>query len=78
MISFTILWTLACLILLALQETGQLPKYDFGRIAVPTTGIINALSDMLLMLLPVVMVSRLKMRRNQKIALVSIFCISGM
>ncbi|OAK94744.1 hypothetical protein IQ06DRAFT_81410 [Phaeosphaeriaceae sp. SRC1lsM3a] len=77
LMAFTILWTLACLILLALQETGELPRYAFGRIVVPTTGIFNAFSDMLLMLLPIVMVSRLKMRRKQKIALISIFCISG-
>lgn len=75
--TLTILWTLAGLILLVLQEVGTFPRYDFGRIAVPTTGIFNAFSDMLLMLLPVFMVSRLKMRRTQKIALVSIFCISG-
>ncbi|KAJ4991580.1 integral membrane protein [Stagonosporopsis vannaccii] len=77
LMTLTILWTLAGLILLVLQEIGTFPRYDFGRIAVPTTGIFNALSDILLMLLPVVMVSRLKMRRKQKIALVSIFCISG-
>lgn len=75
---FTMMWTVACIILLALQETGKMPGYNFDTTAVPATAVINAVLEMLLLLLPVVLVIRLKMTRKQKIALVSIFCIGGM
>jgi hypothetical protein len=72
------LWTLACMILLGLQETGKMPRNGFMRLGISTTGMVNGLSDMLLMILPAVMVSRLKLQKKQKIALISIFGLGGM
>jgi cytochrome bd-type quinol oxidase subunit 2 len=72
------LWTAACIILLALQETGRTPKNGFMRLGISVTGMVNGFSDMLLMIIPAVMVSRLKLQKKQKIALISIFGLGGM
>jgi hypothetical protein len=71
------LWTAACITLLALQETGRMPRHGFMRLGISTTGIVNGFSDMLLMILPAVMVYRLKLQKKQKIALISIFGLGG-
>jgi cytochrome bd-type quinol oxidase subunit 2 len=72
------LWTLACILLLALQETGNMPHNGFMRLGISTTGLVNGFSDIFLMILPAVMVSRLKLQKRQKIAMISIFGIAGM
>jgi cytochrome bd-type quinol oxidase subunit 2 len=73
-----LLWTSTCIILLALQETGTMPGGGFMRLGISTTGMVNGFSDLFLMILPTVMVSRLKLQNKQKIALISIFGIGGM
>ncbi|KAF2028742.1 hypothetical protein EK21DRAFT_113597 [Setomelanomma holmii] len=77
LLGLILLWTAACIVLFALQVAGNLPKIGFSRLGISTTGVINALSDVLLIVLPAVMVSRLRMQKKQKIALISIFGIGG-
>jgi hypothetical protein len=73
-----VLWTGTCVILLALQETGTVPHDGFGRLGISTTGIINGFSDLLLVILPAARISSMKMKKKQKIALISIFGIGGL
>ncbi|KAF1848261.1 uncharacterized protein K460DRAFT_414844 [Cucurbitaria berberidis CBS 394.84] len=72
-----ILWTATCVILLALHGVGQMPKTGFSRLGVSITGIVNAFSDILLLLIPTVKIYRMKLQRKQKNALISIFGIGG-
>lgn len=78
LLSLILIWTAACIVLFALQVAGNLPKIGFSRLGISTTGIINALSDILLLVLPAVMISRMKLQTKQRIALISIFSIGGM
>lgn len=78
LVNLVMLWTATCIILLALQAVGKMPENSFARLGISTTGIINAFSDILVLMLPVVMISRMKLQKKQKIALISIFGIGGM
>ncbi|KAF2478139.1 uncharacterized protein BDR25DRAFT_299836 [Lindgomyces ingoldianus] len=73
----TLLWTATCIILLALQGVDKLPKGGFSRLGISITGIVNAFTDFLILGLPILMVTRMKLRKNQKIALISIFLVGG-
>ncbi|KAF2795453.1 hypothetical protein K505DRAFT_239809 [Melanomma pulvis-pyrius CBS 109.77] len=72
-----LLWTATCIILLALQASGNLPKSGFSRLGISITGVVNAFTDILILGLPAVMISRMKLARKQKVALISIFLIGG-
>jgi hypothetical protein len=72
-----LLWAATCITLIALQNTGTLPKAGFSRIGISTTGIVNGLSDVILMILPAVMISRMRLPKKQKIAIMGIFMIGG-
>jgi hypothetical protein len=78
LLSIILSWTTTCIILVALQGAGKMPKSGFSRLGISTTGVINALSDILLLVPPAVMISRMKLQRKQKVALISIFGIGGM
>jgi hypothetical protein len=78
LLGIVLLWTGTCLILLILQTTQTVRNEGFGRLAISTTGIINGVSDLLLVILPAVRISSMKMQRKQKIALISIFAIGGL
>jgi hypothetical protein len=71
------LWAATCITLIALQNTGTLPKAGFSRIGISTTGIVNGLSDVILMILPAVMISKMRLPKKQKIAIMGIFMIGG-
>jgi cytochrome bd-type quinol oxidase subunit 2 len=71
------LWTLACVLLLALYETGNMP-HSFVRLGMSITCMVSGFTSIFLMILPAVMMSRLKLEKKQKIALLSIFGIAGM
>jgi cytochrome bd-type quinol oxidase subunit 2 len=73
-----LLWTATCITLLGLQASGKLPKSGFFRLAMSITGVVNGFTDVLILGLPAVMVSRMKLARKQKVALISIFLIGGM
>lgn len=73
-----VLWTLTAIILLALQGVGQMPMTAFSRLGISITGFVNAFSDILLLLMPAIMISRMTLQKKQKIALISIFGIGGM
>jgi hypothetical protein len=72
------LWTATCIILLALEGADKMPKGGFSRLGISITGIVNALTDFLILGLPAFMISRMKLQQKQKIALISIFLIGGM
>ncbi|CAO2654451.1 Nn.00g111840.m01.CDS01 [Neocucurbitaria sp. VM-36] len=72
-----ILWTATCVVLLAIQGVGQMPMTRFSRLGVSITGFVNAFSDIWLLMMPAIMISRMKLQKKQKIALVSIFGIGG-
>jgi hypothetical protein len=76
--SIVVLWTGTCIVLLGLQETGSVPRDEFGRLVISTTGIINAFSDSLLVVLPAVRISSMKIQKKQKIAVISIFGIGSL
>ncbi|KAH7363746.1 hypothetical protein BKA66DRAFT_573437 [Pyrenochaeta sp. MPI-SDFR-AT-0127] len=76
-LQLVILWTVTGIILLALQGVGQMPMTSFSRLGISITGFINAFSDILLLLMPAIMISRMTLQRKQKIALISIFGIGG-
>jgi hypothetical protein len=78
LVNLVMLWTATCIILLALHAVGKMPENSFARLGISSTGIINAFSDILVLMLPVVMISRMKLQKKQKIALISIFGIGGM
>lgn len=72
------LWAIACIVLIVLQNTGALPKSGFSRIGISTTGLVNGFSDIILMILPAIMISRMRLLKKQKIAIIGIFMIGGM
>lgn len=72
------LWAITCIVLIALQDTGALPKTSFSRLGISTTGLVNGLSDIILMILPAIMISRMHLHRKQKTAIIGIFMIGGM
>jgi hypothetical protein len=74
----TLLWTATCIILLALQGANKLPKGGFSRLGISITGIVNAFTDFLILGLPVFMISRMRLHRKQKVALISIFFVGAM
>jgi cytochrome bd-type quinol oxidase subunit 2 len=76
--TLTLLWTATCITLLALQTSGNLPKSGFSRLGISITGVVNAFTDVLILGLPALMVSRMRLARKQKVALMSIFLIGGM
>lgn len=78
LLHLVLLWTITCVVLLALQGIGEMPSNGFSRLGISITGVVNAFSDILLMLLPAIMISRMKLQKKQKIALISIFAIGGM
>jgi hypothetical protein len=77
-LTLTLLWTTACILLLALQGTNNLPKLGFSRLGISITGLFNALTDWLILALPLYVVTQMKLQRKQKIALVSIFMVGSM
>lgn len=77
LLHLVLLWTITCVILLALEGVGGMPSNGFSRLGISITGIVNAFSDILLMLMPAIMISRMKLQKKQKIALISIFAIGG-
>jgi hypothetical protein len=77
-LALTLLWTTACITLLALQASGNLPKIGFSRLGISITGLINAFTDILILGIPAVIISRMKLASKQKVALLSIFFIGGM
>lgn len=77
LLNLILLWTSTCIILLALQGAGKMPKSGFSRLGISTTGIINAFTDLLLLVLPSIMITKLKLQKKQKIALILIFGIGG-
>jgi hypothetical protein len=72
-----VLWAVTCITLIALQNTGTLPKAGFARIGISATGIVNGFSDIILMVLPAVMISNMRLPKKQKIAIMGIFMIGG-
>lgn len=78
LLHLVVLWTATCIILLALEGIGKMPSTGFSRLGISITGIVNALSDILLLIPPAIMITRLKLQKKQKIALISIFGIGGM
>lgn len=77
MFSIIVLWTAACIVLIALQDMGTVHRVGFSKLWVSITGIVNAVSDVALLVLPTVVVSRMKLPRRQKVALISIFGLGG-
>jgi hypothetical protein len=75
--NLVLLWAATCITLIALQNTGTLPKAGFSRIGISTTGIVNGFSDVILMVLPAVMISKMRLPKKQKIAIMGIFMIGG-
>ncbi|KAF2195522.1 hypothetical protein K469DRAFT_681829 [Zopfia rhizophila CBS 207.26] len=75
--TLVMLWTITCFILLGLQATGTLPKGGFSRLGISITGAFNAISDLMILGLPVVMIGRMKLPRKQKIGLIGIFLVGG-
>jgi hypothetical protein len=78
LLGFVLLWTGTCLSLLILYTTETVKNDGFGRLAIAITGIINGVSDLILVILPAVRISSMKMHRKQKFALISIFAIGGL
>lgn len=76
-LTLTILWTITCVVLLALQASGKLPKSGFSRLGISITGVVNAFTDILLLGLPAAMISRMRLAARLKVALISIFLIGG-
>ncbi|KAF2108667.1 hypothetical protein BDV96DRAFT_652606 [Lophiotrema nucula] len=75
--TLVLLWTATCIILLALQGADKLPKGGFSRLGISITGIVNAVTDFFILGLPIFMISRMKLQRKQKLALISIFMLGG-
>ncbi|KAF2012234.1 hypothetical protein BU24DRAFT_272779 [Aaosphaeria arxii CBS 175.79] len=75
--ALVLMWTSTCIILLALQRTNRLPKGGFSRLGISVTAIVNAFTDFLVLGLPAVRITKMSLRRRQKIALISIFMIGG-
>jgi hypothetical protein len=78
LLSVVLLWTAACVILLALHIVGKMPETGFPRLGASITGMINTLSDILFLILSAVIITRMKLSTDQKIALVTILGIGGM
>jgi hypothetical protein len=76
-LTLTFLWTITCVLLLALQAADKLPKNGFSRLGISVTGIINAFTDFLILGLPAFMISKMRLQRKQKIAVISIFLVGG-
>jgi len=77
-LTLTLLWTIACITLLALQGTGSLPKNGFSRLGISITGLVNAITDWLILGLPLYVVAQMKLQTKQRLALVSIFMVGSM
>jgi hypothetical protein len=70
------LWTATCTLLLALYEADKVSSnYEFPRLTISTMGAINTFSDVLFMILLGLglMIARMKLQKNQKMALLTIF-----
>jgi hypothetical protein len=77
-LTLTLLWTITCIVLLALQGTNNLPKHGFSRLGISITGLVNALTDWLILGLPLYVVFQMKLQKKQRLALVSIFMVGSM
>ena len=71
-------WAATCITLIAMQNTGTLPRAGFSRLGISITGIVNGFSDIILMVLPAVMFSKMRIPQKQKVAIMGIFMIGGM
>jgi hypothetical protein len=55
-----------------------MPANGFPRVGMSTTGMINTLSDILLLILSAVIITRMKLPMDQKVVLGTILGIGGM
>jgi hypothetical protein len=65
-------------LLLALVVAGKTQAYEFPRLAIAATGVINTFLDVLFLILLGLMIARMKLQKNQKVALVIIFGMGGL
>jgi hypothetical protein len=78
LLTLVILWTVTCSLLLALVVAGKTQAYEFPRLAIAATGVINTFLDVLFLILLGLMIARMKLQKNQKVALVIIFGMGGL
>ena len=78
MFFLTLMWAIACFVLIALQGVKNMSKLGFSRLGIGITGLANAFSDLLLLLMPIVMIFKMKFQLKQKIAMMSVFGIGVM
>ena len=72
-------WTVPCFTLLGITVARKdLRNSDISSIGTPTIACFNALSDLMVLLLPLWSVSKLRLPRQQKIALCGVFAVGMM
>jgi len=72
-------WTVPVFTLLGISVARQdLRNSDISSIGTPAVACLNAFSDLMVLLLPVWSISKLRLPRQQKIALCGVFAVAMM
>ena len=72
-------WTVAVFTLLGISVARQdLRQADISTIGTPTVAAFNGFSDIMVLILPIWSISKLRLPRQQKIALCGIFAVAMM
>jgi hypothetical protein len=77
LLALVLLWTATCTIMLAVWMAGKISNHEFPRLAISTVAMINTVSDILYLILLGLMIARMKLQKNQKLALVTVFGVGA-